>query len=120
MELGICKSLVYNDSGKYQLILKQIYQEYTDRFEKRFKGSEPRVKLYVSLDGTDCSIEEQTPFSREWYSHKLNGPGLRYEIGLNIASGDIVWAYGGYPCGSYPDLKLERMLFMQSARVRRR
>lgn len=70
--------------------------------------------MYLSLDGTDCSIEEQTPFSREWYSHKLNGPGLRYEIGLNIASGDIVWAYGGYPWGSYPDLKLARECYVHA------
>jgi len=61
------------------------------------------------------SINEQSPFSPRWYTHKLNGPGLRYDIGLNIATGDVVWAYGGYPCGSYSDLKLqENFMFMQS------
>lgn len=43
-----------------------------------------------------------------WYSHKFNGSGLRYEIGLNISTGHIVWANGGYPCGQFSDLKLLR------------
>ncbi len=33
---------------------------------------------------------------------------MRYEIGLNIRKGDIVWVNGGVPCGSWPDLKLAR------------
>ena len=43
-----------------------------------------------------------------WYSHKFKGPGLRYEIGLNIHTGDIVWGHGAYPCGQYPDLTISR------------
>ena len=41
------------------------------------------------------------------YSHKLNGPGLKYEIGLNIKTGAIVWINGGRGCGE-PDLSLAR------------
>lgn len=63
---------------------------------------------FCSLDGVDFKINEPTPFSTKWYSHKFRGPGLRYEIGLNIRSGEVVWANGGYPCGQYPDLKLAR------------
>lgn len=51
-----------------------------------------------------------------WYSHKFKGPGLRYEIGLNIRTGFIVWAFGGYPCGEYPDLKLSRELYVLSVK----
>ncbi len=51
---------------------------------------------------------EPTPFDKKWYSHKFHGPGLRYEIGLSIYTGDIVWAYGGLPCGKWSDLKLAR------------
>lgn len=47
-----------------------------------------------------------------WYSHKHNGPGLRYEIGLALHSGKIVWAHGGVPCGLYSDLKLARDQFI--------
>jgi len=42
----------------------------------------------------------------------MNGPGLRYEIGLNLHSGVIVWAYGGVPCGEFSDLKLAREAFI--------
>jgi hypothetical protein len=43
-----------------------------------------------------------------WFSHKFKGPGVRYEIGLCIQTGWIVWKNGPYPCGSYPDLKIAR------------
>lgn len=60
------------------------------------------------MDGVDFKILEPTPFSTIWYSHKFRGPGIRYEIAINIRTGDIVWTHGGYPCGEYPDLKLAR------------
>lgn len=63
---------------------------------------------FVSLDATDCPIQEPTPFNAGWYSHKLNGPGVKYEIGLCINSGHIVWVNGGVPCGVWSDLKLAR------------
>lgn len=79
--------------------------------ENRFDGDPPddlAFRCFVSLDGTDFSIYEPTPFDAKWYSHKLNGPGLRYEIGICLRTGDIVWVNGGVPCGEYPDLKLAR------------
>ena len=60
------------------------------------------------MDATDCAIQEPSPFDRKWFSHKLNGPGLKYEIGLSIKNGEIVWINGGMPCGEYSDLKLAR------------
>lgn len=66
----------------------------------------------VSIDGVDFEIFEPTPFSRIWYSFKHNGPGLRYEIGLAIDTGNIVWGHGGVPCGQYSDLKLAREVFV--------
>lgn len=49
-----------------------------------------------------------------WFSHKFRGPGLIYEIGLNICTGHIVWVHGGYPCGLYPDLRLAREAYVLS------
>lgn len=38
---------------------------------------------------------------------------FRYEIGLNIYNGNnIVWAFGGFPCGAYPDIKIARELYV--------
>jgi len=52
------------------------------------------------------------PFDKKWFSHKFNGPGVRYEVGLCIITGHIVWAFGGVPCGQWPDLRLAREAFV--------
>ena len=66
----------------------------------------------MSIDGTDCPIEEPTPFDAKWFSHKFNGAGLRYEIAISIYSGLVVWVNGGVPCGSWSDLRLARSSFV--------
>lgn len=63
----------------------------------------------ISIDGTDVPIEEPKPFSTSWYSHKFCGPGLRYELGVSIKSGNICWVNGPFPCGSHPDDKIFRL-----------
>ena len=56
---------------------------------------------------------EPTQFNPKWFSHKFHGPGLRYEIGLCIRTGDIVWANGGLPCGQWSDLRIARSLILE-------
>ena len=56
-------------------------------------------------------------FNLKWYSHKFHGPGLRYELEICTRTGDIVWAYGGLPCGEWPDLRLARSAFILGLRV---
>jgi hypothetical protein len=82
--------------------------------QNRFDDSPVGTKTFVSLDGTDFPIEEPESFDRKWYSHKFKGPGLRYEIGLNIYNANIVWAMGGFPCGLWPDLKLARECYLKA------
>lgn len=53
----------------------------------------------VTVDGTDFRIQEQSPWSRKWCSHKFRGPGLRYEVGICMQTGWIVWYYGPFPAG---------------------
>ena len=43
-----------------------------------------------------------------WYSYKFNGPGLRYEVGLCILTGRIVWVHGPIPPGGWNDLQIFR------------
>lgn len=62
--------------------------------------------VFLSLDGTDCHIFEPKPFSPVWFSHKFRGPGLRYEVGISVHMGRIVWVNGPFACGGYPDLKI--------------
>ena len=62
----------------------------------------------MTVDGTDFRIIQLAPFSKKWYSHKFNGPGLRYEVGLCIKTGDIVWIHGPFPPGDWPDISIFR------------
>lgn len=86
-------------------------------FENRFVGAPNNARAYVSLDATDCPVEEPTnpdeAFLPRYFSHKLHGAGLRYEIGLNIRTCDLVWVFGGFlVCGSLTDLGLARELYV--------
>lgn len=62
----------------------------------------------ITIDGTDFLIYEPTPWSAKWFSHKLNHAGLRYEVGVCIQTGWIVWINGPYPAGDWPDLNIAR------------
>jgi DDE superfamily endonuclease len=63
----------------------------------------------ITLDGTDFRIQEPAPFDRKWYSHKHHGPGVRYEVGVCIQTGWVVWVNGPFPCGSFSDIKIARV-----------
>lgn len=63
----------------------------------------------TTIDGVDFKINEPAPFSAKWFSHKFKAAGLRYEIGLCIRTGHIVWANGG----ACSDLKMANDLFVQ-------
>ena len=62
----------------------------------------------MSVDGTDFRIREPKPFSPKWYSEKFNGPSLRYEVGICLITGWIVWINGPFPCGEWPDIRISR------------
>ena len=78
------------------------------KFDNRFKQDRNKT-CKITVDGTDFKICEPTPFNRMWYSHKFKGPGLRYEIGVSIQGGDIVWTNGPFACGFWPDISIFRL-----------
>ncbi|ETV67416.1 hypothetical protein H257_16391 [Aphanomyces astaci] len=51
-------------------------------FNNRFDEAPMGTNLFVSLDGTDCPVQEPFPFDPSWWSHKLNRAGIRYEVAL--------------------------------------
>ena len=63
----------------------------------------------MSVDGTDFRIQEPMPFWSGWKSFKFNGPGLRYEVGICIQTGHIVWVNGPFAPGPHPDLVVFRL-----------
>ena len=51
-------------------------------------------------------IWQQKPRSKNWYSHKFNGPAVRYKIYLCIQTGDIVWVNGPHKPGVMNDISI--------------
>ena len=47
----------------------------------------------------DCAIKEPYPFDKAIFSQKLNGPGLKYEVGVCIKTAHIVWTNGPFKAG---------------------
>ena len=62
----------------------------------------------ITVDGTDFLIDEPSPWSSKWCSHKFKHAALRYEIGICIQTGWIVWVNGPYPAGQWQDLSISR------------
>jgi hypothetical protein len=63
----------------------------------------------MTIDGTDFQIPQQGTATRgnAFASHKYAGKSaLRYELGVSILGGDLVWIQGPYPAGEYPDVKI--------------
>lgn len=70
------------------------------KFELVYDGD---VFCYASVDCTDCTIYEPTIFDANWWSHKTNGPAVRYEVMVSL-DWNICWVSGPFQCGSNPDL----------------
>ena len=68
------------------------------QLENRFEGlgGVAYTNCFMSADGTDCPVFEPWPFSPSMYSHKLNGPALKYEVGVCLMTGRIVWVNGPF------------------------
>ena len=69
-------------------------------FANRFVGDVGNDCL-LSVDGTDFRIAKG--YSKDLYSYKFKKSGYRYEVGLNIKTGDICWWHGPYPPGIWND-----------------
>jgi len=77
------------------------------KLSNRFQGDKRRL-CKMTVDCTDCPIQEPTQFSRMWLTQKFNGVGLRYKVAVCIQTGHIVWINGPFKCGLWPDLSIFR------------
>jgi hypothetical protein len=73
------------------------------------------------IDGTDLEIlrpplppelenashAEQWEFYKLWYSHKLNTTAIKYELGVHVKTGKIVWFHGPFR-GATADISIFR------------
>ena len=83
-------------------------------FESR-KESGSLNDCLISIDGTDVRIPQQGPAipGNPFSSFKFKGKcGLRYEIGVDILAGNIVWVNGPFAAGKYPDVEIFRLGLM--------
>ncbi len=63
----------------------------------------------MTIDGTDFRIQQKGVAKRgnAFGSHKYAGKSaLRYELGIDILKGNLVWVEGPYPAGAWPDIKI--------------
>ena len=77
------------------------------KFNNRFRGSINGQKAFLTVDGVHFQIYEESPFNKQCFSHKFNRAGITYEIGANVQTGDICWAFGGFRAG-IDDLTMAR------------
>ena len=67
-------------------------------------GPSPIPNHTAALDCTQCPLQEQTPFSKDWSGHKFGKKAaVNYEMCTSITTGWIVWVSGPYPAGAWPD-----------------
>ena len=79
-------------------------------FDSRKEGGSWNDCL-MSIDGTDFRILQKGAMVRgnKFASHKYGGKSaLRYELGLDILRGNLVWIEGPYAAGKYPDITIFR------------
>jgi hypothetical protein len=62
----------------------------------------------VSVDCSDCKTQKRGKSKKAFWSFKFRSSGLRYEIGICILTGEIVWINGPFPCGDWPDITIFR------------
>ena len=80
-------------------------------FEKR-KVGDVHNDCLMSIDGTDFRILQKGAAVKgnEFGSHKYAGKSaLRYELGVCILTGHLVWIQGPYPAGKYNDIAIFNM-----------
>lgn len=99
---------------RFACAIADLSEEVID-FGNRFQGWNGKNQCLTVLDGTDVKCFEPNPRASIWWSHKYNSAGLRYEVAMCIATGDIVWFNGPFPCNMNDreifDLDLAHRLF---------
>lgn len=70
----------------------------------------------MSVEGTDCAINETVPFTPMWFSNKFHGPAVWYEIGVSNGTVRIECANGPFLAGKFPYLKVFEKDLLQKLR----
>jgi hypothetical protein len=87
--------------GKYAWYFIERIADLKDdiiKIENRFDGLDDEVhtNCFMSADCVDCPCFESWPWTKRMYYKKMNGPGIKYEIGVCIKTGHIIWVNGPF------------------------
>ena len=75
----------------------------------QFANRKRHLPFSLALDGTTCPIQCPSRFlQRPFYSGKDHRHCIKYEIGVDIEDGSLVWISGPVP-GAVHDMKLARL-----------
>ncbi len=78
-------------------------------WQRRNIGAQNNERFKITVDGTHFLIQEvyldDGSVNTGYWSHKLNHPGLAFEIALSIYHDQIVWVNGPFRAGM-SDLKI--------------
>ena len=83
----------------YLLLLLKCYSHFLSSqivWANRFAKWDGKSICLISVDCCDCPIRELYPFSTLIFSEKFNGPAYKYEVGVCIQTGHIVWVNGPF------------------------
>ena len=75
------------------------------QLEKRHKSYSAEFDCLLTTSAIDFPTYDPTPMKSKkkgptpYYSHHVKGPALRYEVGVSIFGGDIVWTNGPFRAG---------------------
>ena len=78
-------------------------------FESRLGAHDLLNDCTMTVNGTDFLIPQKGAATKgtAFASHKYAGKSaLRYELGVDILTGNLVWIQGPYPAGKYTDIKI--------------
>jgi hypothetical protein len=62
-----------------------------------------KFKVYLGdIDNTHCPMQEfRTDPNSKYYSHKFYGPGVTYEVCIDVAKDQIIWVNGPFPAACH-------------------
>ncbi len=78
-------------------------------FESRLGVHDVLKDCMMTFDGTNFHIPQKGAATKgnAFASHKYaEKSALRYELGVDILAGNLVWIQGPYPAGKYTDIKI--------------
>lgn len=98
-------------AGRWDLheeVIRGVVQMTTRRLAKRKKdkivfGNFHKKQVYLgTIDNKHCRLQEpRTDPDSKWYSHKFNGPGVTYEVAVDIVKDRILSVNGPYPASCH-------------------